>query len=358
VDHRLRRDRLAARLADLGVDAVVVTRIVNVRYLTGFTGSNGQVVVGRETSVFLTDGRYEEQARAEVPDLERRTYRGPFSEHGLRACRDVAAAVVGFEAEAVTYAAWRRLADAAEGLELRPVPAVVEELRAVKDPDELALIVRAQQAADAAFEQVVLGALHEDVTEREIAFALELAMRAAGADAVGFPTIVAFGELAAEPHHDPTDRPLRRGDVVKTDLGARIHGYHSDMTRTVSFGPPDPAMREVYGVVAAAHAAGVDAVSAGTPIAGVDRAARSVIEAAGHGGRFPHGLGHGVGLEIHEAPTLRWDAEGTLEAGAVVTIEPGVYIPGVGGVRIEDMVEVTPDGGRAIPTTSKELIVL
>jgi Xaa-Pro aminopeptidase len=358
VDHALRRTRLAERLDELGVDALLVTRAPNVRYLTGFTGSNGQVVVGRAASIFLTDGRYDEQSRTEVADLERRVHRGPLLEPAVAAARDLGSARLGFEPEGITYGAWDRLRTYAGDLELIPAPALVEDLRIVKDADELGRIRRAQACADVAFENVVLSELTEGLTEREVAFGLDVAMRRAGADGPGFETIVAFGENAAEPHHGPTDRPLRRGDLVKVDMGGVFDGYHSDMTRTVAFGSPDERIRELYELVAAAQRAGVAAVAAGARIADVDRAARGVIEDAGHGERFPHGLGHGVGLEIHEAPMLRWDAQGELAAGAVVTVEPGVYIPGVGGVRIEDMVEVTPDGGRVIPSIAKELIVL
>jgi Xaa-Pro aminopeptidase len=220
-------------------------------------------------------------------------------------------------------------------------------------------IARAQEAADAAFDAVVLGGgLRDGVVERELALDLEIAMRRAGADDRAFDTIVAFGEHAAEPHHHPSDRPLARGDVVKLDFGALVDGYHSDMTRTVAFGEPVARLREVRDLVAASQEAGIAAVRAGVSAAEVDLAARRVIEDAGLGKEFPHGLGHGVGLEIHEAPRLRWDVEDDLSEGSVVTVEPGVYIPGLGGVRIEDMVEVTADGCRQIPRSTKELVVL
>jgi Xaa-Pro aminopeptidase len=180
----------------------------------------------------------------------------------------------------------------------------------------------------------------------------------AGAEDRAFDSIVAFGDHAAEPHHHPTGRELARGDMVKLDFGARADGYHSDITRTVAFGEPDPRLREIRDVVAGAQRAGIDAVRPGVSTVEVDAAARSVIVDAGHGEAFPHGLGHGVGLEIHEAPSLRWDGGEELVEGMVVTIEPGVYIPGLGGVRIEDMVEVTADGRREIPRATKELMVL
>ncbi|HEU4355685.1 MAG TPA: Xaa-Pro peptidase family protein [Actinomycetota bacterium] len=361
MDHALRRARLAERLAALEVDALVVTRLPNVRYLTGFTGSNGQLIVGRSTSVFLTDGRYDEQSSHEVGEVERRIYLDERSGHLARAMADLGARRVGFEREGLTYGEWERLGVVALEAELVPTASAVEDLRLVKDAEEIALVARAQDAADAAFRDVVLGGgVHEGMTERALARALELAMLDAGADDTGFDTIVAFGEDAAEPHHEPAERSLRRGDVLKVDFGASAGGYHSDMTRTVSLGEPPERLREIREVVAAAQRAGIDAVRPGVPLRSVDRAARAVVEEAGLGDRFPHGLGHGVGLEIHEVPFLRPDSpEGdVLPEGAIVTIEPGVYIPGTGGVRIEDMVEVTSDGGRVLAASPRELLVL
>ena len=358
MDHALRRALLAERLSELGLDALFVTRLPNVRYLTGFTGSNAQVLVGAEAAVFFTDGRYREQSRHEVPDAERVIYAGPVPPVAEEAAAR-AMTRIGFESEDVTYGSWERLRRALEGMELVPTAPEVERLRRIKDPEEVRAIGRAQEAADAAFDSVVLGGgLRQGIAERELALDLEIAMRRAGADDRAFETIAAFGEHAAEPHHHPTDRPLTRGDVVKLDFGALVDGYHSDMTRTVAFGEPNARLREVRDLVAAAQEAGIAAVHAGASAADVDLAARRVIDDAGLGKEFPHGLGHGVGLEIHKAPRLRWDAPDELPEGAVVTVEPGVYIPGLGGVRIEDMVEVTADGCRPIPRSMKELVVL
>ena len=358
MDHELRRGRLAARLPDLEVDAVLVTQLPNVRYLTGFTGSNGQALLARGGGEFFTDGRYTEQSRREVEDLERTTYSDGFPEPLVASCRGFGVARLGFEAAGVTFELWERLRAKAEGIELVPLQGEVERLRWAKDGEELALLGRAQEAADRAFEDVVLDGLRAGMTERELAFDLELAMRRAGAEGLAFETIAAFGPNAAEPHHDPTDRPLSRGDIVKLDFGARVGGYHSDMTRTVALGEPDGRLREIHDVVATAHRAGVDAVRTGAKSADIDRAARDVVEQAGYGDLFTHGLGHGVGLEIHEGPSLRRDGEDVLPAEAVVTIEPGVYVPGLGGVRIEDMVEVTDAGGRVIPRSTRDLVVL
>jgi Xaa-Pro aminopeptidase len=360
VDHGLRRARLAARLGEIDLEGLIVTHLPNVRYLTGFTGSNAQVVVAADgAAVFLTDGRYGEQSSHEVPDLPRTVFREGYPQTLVDVCRTLGLSRAGFERRALTYEAWERLTELAGGVELVPTGPEVERQRRTKEPEEVALIDRAQGFADRAFETVVLtGGLREGVTERHLAMELEAAMIEAGAEDRAFDSIVAFADHAAEPHHHLTDRELARGDVVKLDFGALAAGYHSDVTRTVAFGEPDPRMREIRDVVAAAQRAGIEAVRPGATTVEVDAAARSVIADAGHGDAFPHGLGHGVGLEIHEAPFLRWDVGEELVEGMVVTIEPGVYIPGLGGVRIEDMVEVTADGRREIPRATKDLIVL
>jgi len=354
VDHRLRRARLASRLVELGADGFLITRLPNVRYLTGFTGSNGQLLLTPSDAAFFTDGRYTEQGRHEVPDLERLTYLDGFLEPVVRAARRLGVGRLGFESHGVTFRSYEELRALAKGIELVPVGGDVERQRWVKDSDELAALERAQGATDDAFDAVV-GRLRDGVTERELAFELEVEMRRAGAERPAFDTIVAFGEDAAEPHHEPTGRPLSRGDVVKMDFGALVNGYHADMTRTVAFGQPPDRLRDVHDLVRSAHEAGIDAVRVGATGAEVDAAARSVIEAAGLAEHFTHGLGHGVGLEIHEGPRLHRRSDDALPAGAVVTVEPGVYLPGLGGVRIEDMVEVTVEGRRPLPRSGKDL---
>ena len=354
VDHIARRARLAERLAALDIDALLVTTLVNVRYLTGFSGSNAQVLVGRDAGVFFTDGRYDEQSRHEVPDLERRIYPRDFALFLGEACRALGATRVGFEASGVTYRMWEELEGV--GVELVPIGDEVGRLRWAKDADEIALISRAQQITDDAFDRIV-PKLAEGVTERAVALELEIAMREGGAERASH-TIVAFGDSAAEPHHRPTERGLARGDVVKMDFGCVVEGYYSDMTRTVSFGEPLEELRRVYEIVRTAHEAGIRAVRAGAKGAVADRAARDVIEDAGYGERFAHSLGHGIGLEIHEGPPLRSSSDDVLPERAVVTVEPGIYLPGVGGVRIEDMVVVEPDGCRPLPRTPKDLMVL
>jgi Xaa-Pro aminopeptidase len=355
VDHALRRANLARCFDALGVDGFFVSRIQNVRYVTGFTGSNAQVLVGTTGAVFFTDGRYTEQSRREVPDVERVTYADGYRDDLARRCEGVAR--LGFESHAVSVAERERLGESLHGVELVPVEGAVEGLRETKDGQELELLRAAQRTTDAAFDRL-LDLLAVGLTERYVASALERLLREEGADDIAFDPIVAFGENAAEPHHAPGHRMLEEGDVIKLDMGARTAGYHADMTRTVAFGPPPAELRKIHDVVRQAQEAGIDAVRAGVTGVEVDAAARSVIANAGYGDRFVHGLGHGVGLEIHEGPWLGPDKTNELPAGAVVTVEPGVYVPGLGGVRIEDMVEVTEQGARVLGTSTRELIEL
>lgn len=356
MDHRLRRRALAAGLEDLSVDALLITRLLHTRYLTGFTGSNGQVLVRRDGALFLTDGRYTEQSRREVPDLDRHTYTNPLREELPGLLEGVTR--LGFEAEDLTVAARDRFADAlGDDIELVGTTDVVEPLRAVKDDDERAAIRAAQVITDAAFD-AICERFSVGVTEQQISRQLEMLMRDEGADGLAFESIVAFGENAAEPHHEPTHRALEEGDIIKLDFGALASGYHADMTRTVSFGAPPSELRKVHDIVRESQLAGIDAVRAGVTGASVDAISREVIERAGYGDAFVHSLGHGVGLEIHEAPSLGRKQDDPLPAGAVVTVEPGIYLPGLGGVRIEDMVEVNPDGCVVIGTANRELIEL
>jgi Xaa-Pro aminopeptidase len=357
MDHPLRRRRLVARLPERTVDALVVGDLANVRYLTGFTGSNAMVVVGAAGSVFLTDGRYEEQSRHEVPDLERLTSRDDFMAPLRDTCMSLGIARLGFEAEHLSVARWRQLESGLQGIELVSTEGEVERLRWTKDPEELRMLEQAQEATDQAFD-AILDRLALGMTERQVARELEHEMRRAGADAPAFDPIVAFGEHAAQPHHEPGHRVLEEGDVVKLDFGALWDGYHADMTRTISFGSPPPELRKVHDVVREAQQAAIDTVHEGVVAAEVDRAARAVIEHAGYGGAFSHGLGHGVGLQIHEGPWFHPSSGDVLPAGTVMTVEPGVYLPGIGGVRVEDIVEVTAGECRVIPTATRELLEL
>jgi Xaa-Pro aminopeptidase len=358
VDHRLRRRAVAARLEGLGVDALLVTSLVNTRYLTGFTGSNGQFLIGRDLELFLTDGRYTTSSRREVDVLERFTAERSYRRAVADRCATAGVTRLGIEAAAMTVAEHRDLDEAlGDDVTVIGLDGVVEHDRRVKDDDERELLRRAQAATDAAFAAVV-ERFAVGVSERWVARELEHLMIEAGADGLAFDPIVAFGENAAEPHHEPNHRTLEEGDVVKLDLGALVEGYHADMTRTIAFGQPAAELRKIHDVVRQAQQAAIDAVRPGRTGIEVDAAARAVIADAGYGDRFVHGLGHGVGLEIHEGPWLGTTRDNVLPEGAVVTVEPGVYVEGIGGVRIEDMVEVTADGCEIVGVSTRDMIEL
>jgi Xaa-Pro aminopeptidase len=361
-----RRAALRALLPGAGVDALLVTDLVNVRYLTGFTGSNAALLVhagGDGASRFCTDGRYRTQAAAEVPDLETVIDRASALELAKRVSA-LGVERLGFESDAVTVDAHDALADAAGGtgggaarVTLHRAPGLVQRLRAVKDADEVEALRRACAVGDAALADLLAaGGLRAGRSEREVALDLEDRMRRHGAAGPAFETILAAGVNSAVPHHRPTAAPLRQGDLVKLDFGALVDGYHSDMTRTVVLGRAADWQRELHALVAQAQAAGCAALVPGTEVAAVDAAARGVVERAGRGEEFVHGLGHGVGLQIHEAPALASTATGRLAAGMVVTVEPGVYLPGRGGVRIEDTLVVRDQGPELLTHTTRELL--
>lgn len=356
-----RRERVRARLSALGADALLIMKPVNVRYLSGYTGSNGQLIVGSE-DVFLTDPRYEEQSAHECADLRREIYgttaKSVTESAGMfgtlaAVCADLGVTRLGVEAGHVTLSIARGIRDSIAGVELVETNDEVERLRAVKDPTEIDALRRACAYADVAL-AALLPQLREGMTESEAATLLEYEMRKAGSHSLSFETICAFGEQAAEPHHQPTARALKRGDLVKLDFGATHDGYHSDMTRTIAFGEPSPEHAAVYELVRGAQQAGVDAVRAGATNGDVDAATRAFLKERGYG--FGHGTGHGVGLEVHEAPAIRGGGTDPLEVGMVITVEPGIYLPGVCGVRIEDSVVVTETGCDILTRSPKTLV--
>jgi Xaa-Pro aminopeptidase len=353
-----RSDRLIDGLAEPGVDVMLVTNLVNVRYLTGYTGTNGLALLGPETRVFITDFRYVEQAAEEVdPSFERRRAQQDLLE-AIEDALPSSSLRLGFEDSHVTVRTHARLRELlGDGVELAPVNGAVERLRAIKDPEEVERIRAACQLADAALEQLLADGL-VGRTEREVALALESTMREMGAQRPSFETIVAAGPHGALPHAQPRDVVIQPGQLVVIDWGAELDGYCSDCTRTVATGELDEHAREIYALVRSAQLAGLEGVAPGRGGREVDSVARTVIERAGHGEHYGHGLGHGVGLEVHEAPRLSQRSQDELEPGNVVSVEPGVYLPGDLGVRIEDLVVVTERGADILTSVPKDLRIV
>lgn len=353
---RGRAERLTDAIEAADIDVLLVTDLVNVGYLTGYSGSNGIAVIGPRTRTFVTDFRYVEQAAEEVhPSFER-----------LRASLDLLDSLtetlpdgtlrLGFEEAHMSVRQHRRLRELLpERVELVGTAEIVEGLRAVKEPEEIERIRAATVLADAAFERLIRDGL-VGRTERELAMALEYDMRERGAQRPSFETIVAAGPHGALPHAQPREVPIKAGQLVVIDWGAELDGYCSDCTRTVATGDPGSEAREVYELVLEAQLAALAAVRADEGGRAVDGVARAIITEAGHGEHFGHGLGHGVGREVHEGPRLSQRSEDELRAGNIVTVEPGVYLPGQFGVRIEDLVAVTDDGCEILTSVPKRLI--
>ena len=385
--HAARRGRLAARAAAEGADAALITHLVNVRYLTGLASWNaallvpasaagaadsavpaadgavpadGAAVPAADGAVLATDSRYALAAERDAPDVElvndRRIEAALAHEVVRRGYRRLL-----FEAHEMTverYEALRALLGGpSAGCEVAPLGRYVEKLREVKDGGELALLRTACQLSARALEDV-LPRVRAGMTERELAASLERRMVELGAEKPAFDTIVASGPNGAIPHHVPTGRAMERGDLVVIDFGARCGGYHADMTRTVCLGEPAAWQRDLYQLVATAQRAGTRAARPGAEIGAVDAAARDIISGAGHAGDFQHGLGHGVGLEVHEEPLISPGKTGKLGDRVPVTIEPGVYLPGKGGVRIEDTLAVCAEETELLTTFTKDLLVL
>ncbi|MCG0277602.1 MAG: aminopeptidase P family protein [Thermanaeromonas sp.] len=334
----------------------LVSDPANRLYLSGFTGESGYLLLTPQKNWLLTDGRFTEQAREEAPGFEVVDLgRKPFEKMGEVVAR-AGLRELYFEEEALTVSAYRRLEEAVKNWPqkpvLKPASAVVEKLRAVKEPEELGYIQQAVVIAEAAWEHI-LEYLKPGVKEKDVALELEYFMRKRGATAASFPVIVASGPRSALPHGRAEDRKLKPGDLVVLDFGAVYHGYCSDLTRTVAVAPATDEQRKIYKAVLKAQEEALQALRAGLPGREIDALARRYLEEAGLGDYFSHSLGHGVGLSVHEKPTLSWREEDPLPARAVVTVEPGVYIPGWGGVRIEDMAVVEEGGCRLLTKISK-----
>ena len=356
MNHRLRALRKAMRRE--GLSAFAVTNRKNVRYLTGFTGSAGACLISAGSAVFITDFRYRSQAAKQVPpDFRRAEHASPVQ--GIaKELKRTRAKALAFEEAHLTHGVFRQLRKLIKGVRLKPVSGLVEALRLCKDPGEVRMLKRGARVNGDALGEVAVS-IRPGRAESDVALDLETAMRRRGASGASFDTIVASGPRSALPHGIASSRKLKKGDLITIDFGAVMSGYHADTTRVFSLGRPTPKGEKIYEIVLEAQMTALEAVKPGVSCGDVDRAARDVISGYGYGEAFGHGTGHGVGLDIHEAPRLGPGVKEELRPGMVVTVEPGIYLPRWGGVRIEDMVLVTERGKEVLTrSTPKELVVL
>jgi Xaa-Pro aminopeptidase len=354
----VRADRLDEKLRERELDLLLVTSLVNVRYLTGFTGTSGAALVGPGCRIFVTDFRYLSQSAEQVPDWDRQIASTDLIAGLVRALPAEGELRVGFDDADLSVKSHAHLEELVRGgVELVAAGGLVEELRAIKDADEIEKIRAAAKLADAALREVLEREL-AGRTEKEVALDLEFTQRRLGAEAVSFPPIVAAAAHGALPHAVPRDVPIPRATLVVVDWGCVLDGYASDCTRTFATGELDAGDREIYELVAHAQEEALEAVRPGPTGKEVDAVARDIIAAAGHAEHFGHGLGHGVGLEVHEGPRLATTSTTPLQAGHIVTVEPGVYVPQAVGVRIEDLVAVTADGHDVLSGFTKELLTI
>lgn len=340
-DRRIRRLRRA--LTAEKVDGVLLTDLTNIRYLSGFAGSFGLLLVTLKETVFVTDFRYIERAEKTVLADEVLKASKDYREDVRRELRKRRIRRVGLEARTLSYVEYQRLAEKIGEKKVRPLTDTVEKLRMVKDDEEIAFIRKAVRLTEKALRHIE-GFVEPGITERDLATELEIFLKLNGAGEIGFRPIVAFGRACSMPHYASSKCKLKATDMALIDLGASSGGYHADLTRTWLSRSMGAKEREIYGIVLEAECAAIERVKPGASLRAIDEAARSVISGHGYGERFGHGLGHGIGLSVHELPWLSWKSEGACRKGMVFTIEPGIYLPGWGGVRIEDDVLVTEKG--------------
>ncbi|MGI6631659.1 MAG: M24 family metallopeptidase [Bacillota bacterium] len=348
--------RVRQKMAEAKVGGFLVTSHLNWRYLSGFKGDAGMLLITDRSAYLYTDSRYTEEATEEAPDftviqtgLDDDPVKDTLNREGIKQ--------VAFEKEHVTFSLFEKFQTRFEGVELKGVAGWIEDLRMVKTPEEIALITRAQEIADEAF-SLITRSIKVGVTELEMALDLEFTMRRLGAEGLAFPIIAVSGARSSLPHGQPTANKVSGGDFLTFDFGARYEGYCSDETRTFVIGPLDKKHKEVYEVVLEAQMAGLEAAKPGVLGKDIDKAARKVIDDAGYGQYFGHGAGHGVGLNVHEGPSAGKKGDTVLVPGMVVTVEPGIYIPGFGGCRIEDLVVITEGGKEILSSSPKDLTVI
>lgn len=348
--------RLRKAMAEKGVECLLVSQPENRRYLSGFTGSAGVLIITADHALLASDFRYYEQVRQQAPDFELVEITDSTQAALAAVLGRLGVNQVGFESQDLTVETYGQWRDAIGGVEWAPTSGMVERLRQIKDADEIAAIERAVRLADEAMSHIY-DWLRPGMTEREVSWELEVYMRSHGAEKLSFTTIVGSGPNGAMSHAVTSDRPIQVGDPVVIDMGCVVDGYCSDLTRSFCLGKADDHYQAVWKCVLQAQLAAEGAIRAGLPGVEADAVARRLIYGAGYEGKFGHGLGHGVGLAIHEGPRASMTSKDTLEPGMIVTVEPGIYEPGWGGVRIEDMVVVTEDGCRVLTGVEKRMIV-
>ena len=357
MDHKRRIVELRGALEKLRLESLLITHMPNVRNLCGFTGSSGALLVDLDGAALFTDGRYTVQARQEVNSARVRIARGNASAAALQSLKGRRKRVVGIEGDHLSISAVGALRKAAPNIQLKPTSGVLERMRMVKDAGEIVQLQAAVMLASGLFD-VLLHGIKPGTSESHVAAELEYVARRSGAEGMSFETIVAAGNRSAMPHGVASDSPIPDSGFVVLDYGVILAGYCSDMTRTVYVGSPGQKQKALYQAVLDAQLAAISAVHPGQEAGKVDQAARKVLKKAGFASYFTHSTGHGVGLEIHEPPRLGKGQKELLKPGMVITIEPGAYVPGLGGVRIEDMVLVTESGCQVLTPTAKELLTL
>lgn len=366
---RKRVRSIIERFEEIQIDAMLVTDIKNIRYLTNFSGSSGFLLLTGERAVFVTDFRYKTQAEEEVSGFELKIEKEKMHDVISELVKDYGLKTVGFEAESLAFDIYSRIAEKLSGAELKPTRSLIEDLRMIKDDEEISSIKKSIAMAEDAFTCIVEG-MKPGVKEKDIAISLEYELRRKGSGPVPFDIIVASGERAALPHASSSDKPLEKGDMVIIDWGAQADGYNSDISRTFIIGSNQFSSfsmneaiegfsdkRKIYEIVLEAQNEAIKEIKPGITFSDLDAVARDFINDAGHGEYFGHSLGHGVGLSVHEAPHISWQGEGVIQKGMVFTIEPGIYIPGLGGVRIEDMVLVKEDRAEVLTHLPRDLII-
>ena len=349
-----RIQKLRKTLNEEGLDALLVSDPLHIRYLSGFSGDSGLALVGPERTFLITDFRYEEQARIEAPEVQLLIAEEGFIEKMAKLPQEAMGRRIGFEETHLPYKAYKKLGEHISHAEWIAQEDLVERLAIVKDAREIAHIREAVRIGDCVFEQIV-PLLKPGITEREIAAEIDYAIRKRTPEGPSFEAIVASGHRASMPHASISERSLELGDLVILDFGAVFRGYASDMTRTLSIGTPTAPQRKIYEIVLQAQEAAIAAAKADMPCAELDRVARTIIQDAGYGPQFGHSLGHGVGLNVHEEPRISSKSDQILKPGMAITIEPGIYLPGWGGVRIEDLVIIREDGCENLTAAPKQL---